>query len=89
MDKMKNRKLDANDRWVSMFNANIRRLERIYGESEHQNLKNTFMFDEMDKSMDIMNVAFLYGELLPALVKRFGVQIIIVSHSPLILTRNI
>ena len=88
-DILGDRKLDANDRWVSMFNANIRRLERIYGESEHQNLKNTFMFDEMDKSMDIMNVAFLYGDLLPALVKRFGVQIIIVSHSPLILTRNI
>ena len=88
-DILGDRKLCANDRWVSMFNANIRRLERIYGESEHQNLKNTFMFDEMDKSMDIMNVAFLYGDLLPALVKRFGVQIIIVSHSPLILTRNI
>ena len=88
-DILGDRKLCANDRWVSMFNANIRRLERIYGENEHQNLKNTFMFDEMDKSMDIMNVAFLYGELLPALVKRFGVQIIIVSHSPLILTRNI
>ena len=88
-DILGDRKLCANDRWVSMFNANIRRLEKIYGESEHQNLKNTFMFDEMDKSMDIMNVAFLYGDLLPALVKRFGVQIIIVSHSPLILTRNI
>ena len=88
-DILGDRKLCANDRWASMFNANIRRLERIYGESEHQNLKNTFMFDEMDKSMDIMNVAFLYGDLLPALVKKFGVQIIIVSHSPLILTRNI
>ena len=88
-DVLGDRKLSANDRWVSMFNANIRRLERIYGESEHQNLKNTFIFDEMDKSMDIMNVAFLYGDLLPALVRKFGVQIIIVSHSPLILTRNI
>lgn len=82
-------KPNYNDKWINMFDANVRRLNKIYNDSSEHSSCNTFMFDEMDKSMDIENVAFLYGQMLPDLVKQFKVQIIIVSHSPLILTKNI
>lgn len=49
----------------------------------------TFLFDEIDKSLDILNVFTLYGEILPELVEIAGVQIILVSHSPLVLLDKI
>ena len=49
----------------------------------------TFLFDEIDKSMDILNVFTLYGGILPKLVETVGVQIILVSHSPLVLLDKI
>jgi ABC-type Mn2+/Zn2+ transport system ATPase subunit len=49
----------------------------------------TLLLDELDKSMDISNVVRLYKEFLPAIQKKYGVQIIIVSHSPLMLSNII
>lgn len=49
----------------------------------------TFLFDEIDKSMDIANINFLYNEALPRFVEKTGVQIIIISHSPLVLSDKI
>ena len=48
--------------------------------------KMTLLLDEMDKSLDIENTLLLYRDYLPALQKKFNVQIILVSHSPLMLT---
>jgi len=45
----------------------------------------TFVFDEIDKSLDIMSVYRLYTEELPMVVEKLGIQIIMVSHSPIIL----
>jgi hypothetical protein len=39
--------------------------------------------------MDISNVLLFYKEFLPMLQKKFNVQIIIVSHSPLMLSNII
>jgi hypothetical protein len=47
------------------------------------------LFDEVDKSMDILNVFLLYTEALPMLVEKTGVQIILVSHNPLVLLNKI
>jgi predicted ATPase len=47
------------------------------------------LFDEIDKSMDILNIFYLYSEILPKLIKETGIQIIMVSHSPLVLLNKI
>ena len=49
----------------------------------------TILLDEMDRSLDLLNVFGLYSNLLPALMKKFGVQIIVVSHSPIVLMDKI
>lgn len=49
----------------------------------------TLVFDEIDKSLDIPTVIFLYTEFFPRLVKKYGTQVILVSHNPLILSKNI
>ena len=53
------------------------------------NGKLTLLLDETDKSMDISNVLLFYKEFLPMLQKKYNVQIIIVSHSPLMLSNII
>jgi predicted ATPase len=44
----------------------------------------TLIFDEMDKSLDVETVIDLYQHVLPSLHKRYGCQIITVSHSPIL-----
>lgn len=46
----------------------------------------TVMFDEMDKSLDITNVIALYRDFLPKILKELEIQIIIISHSPVIMS---
>lgn len=50
---------------------------------------NTVMFDEMDKSLDIVNTAILYSDYLPKIREKYKMQFILVSHSPIILTDKI
>lgn len=45
----------------------------------------TFVFDEIDKSLDIMSVYRLYTEELPRIVEKLNLQIIMVSHNPIVL----
>ena len=54
-----------------------------------ENLPGTFLFDELDKSLDILNIYNLYVNVLPAFVKKTGVQVIIISHSPMVLMDKI
>lgn len=49
----------------------------------------TLLFDEIDKSLDITTVATLYDTILPHILKANGCQIIIVSHSPIVMSRKI
>ena len=49
----------------------------------------TMLFDEIDKSLDIETVWKLYSEVFPKIVEKWGNQIILVSHNPLILSDNI
>ena len=48
--------------------------------------KMTLLLDEMDKSLDIENTLLLYRDYLPTLQKKYDIQIILVSHSPIMLT---
>ena len=74
-----------NDIWMKAFTTNYEYI-KSYGDG---NGCMTLLLDELDKSMDISNVIRLYKEFLPAIQKKYGVQIIIVSHSPLMLSNII
>lgn len=47
------------------------------------------LFDEIDKSLDIETVWTLYTDFFPKVVEKWGNQIIMVSHNPLVLSENI
>lgn len=79
--------MNVNDAWEEAYKA---QLDYYMGfENSFKNLPSTFLFDELDKSLDIINIYQLYVNLLPKLVEKTGVQIIIISHSPLVLSEKI
>lgn len=47
------------------------------------------LFDEIDKSLDIETVWKLYTKVFPMIVEKWGNQIIMVSHNPLVLSDTI
>ena len=47
------------------------------------------IFDEMDKSLDITKVITVYTKLFPAILEKTGMQVITVSHNPVILSDEI
>jgi predicted ATPase len=76
----------VNDAW-----GNTWKLAYDYIKEKHtdDNASLTIMLDEIDKSLDINNVIMLYTEVLPKLVQKYNVQVILVSHSPIILSDKI
>lgn len=81
------KKMRVNDVWESAYNV---QLDYYMGfENSCKNLPGTFLFDELDKSLDILNVYNLYANILPEFVRKTGVQVIIISHSPLVLMDKI
>lgn len=79
--------MNINDVWQEAYKA---QLDYYLGfENSFKKLPGTFLFDELDKSLDIINIYYLYNEILPTFVKNTGVQIIIISHSPLVLSEKI
>ena len=79
---------DGNDSWKVAYNAQ-ERYYRSFPMAFSEDGKNTYLFDEIDKSMDILNVHALYKDILPDIIDRFGKQIIIISHSPVVLLDEI
>ena len=79
--------MNVNSAWKTAYKA---QLDYYMGfENSFKNLPNTFLFDELDKSLDIINVHQLYDTVLPKLVETTGIQIIIISHSPIVLMEKI
>lgn len=77
----------GNETWTEVIKAQLNyflSLEKSYIKSP-----STFLFDELDKSLDVLNISYLYNTLLPGFLKKTGVQIIIISHSPLVLSEKI
>ena len=72
------------DCWRMCYDAQ-ERYYKSFPMSYDRNGQNTYLFDEIDKSMDILNINELYTKILPSLSERYGKQIIIISHSPLVL----
>ena len=81
-------KKNYNNIWEVYQKALVQRLKRFNSGFSGETV-NTFMFDEIDKSMSISNVVTLYTKILPSLVEKTGCQIIIVSHSPVIMTEQV
>ena len=81
-------KKNYNNIWKAYQKALVQRLKRFNSGFSGEPV-NTFMFDEIDKSMSISNVVTLYTKILPSLVEKTGCQIIIVSHSPVIMTDQV
>lgn len=76
-----------NSLWYNSGKIQIDYLRNIYSKHDSNTPEvPTFMFDELDKSLDILNVIFLYKELLPEIQKKYNVQIILISHNPLVLS---
>ena len=71
-----------NDAWYLVAKNNFEYI-KSFGEG---NGRMTLLLDEVDKSMDICNVLLLYKDWLPKLQEKYNIQIIIVSHSPLMLS---
>lgn len=87
----KNAVNNYNTTWTNCTTANRLYYEEIISgpAPTRENLQPTILMDEIDKSLDIFNVAGLYMEAIPRLVKETNCQIILVSHSPLMICRNI
>ena len=79
--------MNVNDYWEEAYKA---QLDYYMGfENSLKNLPGTFLFDELDKSLDIINTCYLYDTILPKVVETTGIQIIIISHSPIVLSKKI
>ena len=81
-------KKESTSIWKNYQKALVQRLKRLNSGFSGEPV-NTFMFDEIDKSMSISNVVTLYTKILPSLIEKTGCQIIIVSHSPVIMTEQV
>lgn len=80
-------KKNCSDIWKTSYNIQS---EYFYSfEKAKVKGQNTFMFDEIDKSLDVLNVFQLYTEVFPKFFEETGVQIILISHSPLVLSDEI
>jgi predicted ATPase len=76
------KKNNHNDSWYKTGCLALKHINEHY----RPGAKMTLLLDEMDKSLDIENTLLLYRDYLPALQKKFNIQIILVSHSPIMLT---
>lgn len=78
---------NVNDTWAKTFKE-----QDLYYRTFPDYAKETpltILFDEPEVNFDIATVWYLYDKALPAMCKKFGTQIITVSHSPLILSDEI
>lgn len=76
------------DTILDYYNNAVADYVSMYG-SVPEDVYPTLLLDEMDRSLDLLNVMSLYAEVLPAIQKHFHVQIIAVSHSPVVLLDKI
>ena len=77
-----------NETWQKMYAGLLAYFKKAYNPSA-KNKKMTVLLDEIDKSLDITSVIMLYETILPELATKYPIQIIAVSHSPIVLTNNI
>lgn len=80
--------LHSNEYWRNCFLAQEEYF-KSFPMAFDPNGQNTYLFDEIDKSTDILNVNELYTKIFPFIIDKYGCQIIVISHSPLVLRDEI
>ena len=78
----------VNENWSTAYKVQ-EEYYKSFPMSYDRNGQNTYLLDEIDKSMDILNVNELYTNVLPKMLDKYGTQIIIISHSPIVLRDDI
>lgn len=77
----------VNDTWRKIYQLQIDYINSIYKEGTKNQM--TFLLDEIDKSLDLVNTATIFKQILPELQRVNNSQIIIVTHSPVILSEKV
>lgn len=77
----------CNDHWQKIYQLQVDYIKTIYKEGTTHQM--TFLLDEVDKSLDLVSTAMLFKRIIPELKKINNSQIIIVTHSPIILSEKI
>lgn len=76
------KRYERNESWTKAITSQLNYIKSNYKENSCM----TLLLDEMDKSLDIENTLMLYRDFLPMLRNKYNIQIILVSHSPLMLS---
>ena len=79
---------DKTDCWKMGYDAQ-EKYYKSFPMAFNEEGQNTYLFDEVDKYMDILNVHRLYTIVLPGLMEKYRKQIIVISHSPVVLKDEI
>ena len=77
----------ANDTWINSYKAQAEYFKQY--ENYGKEVPMTILFDEPEVNFDIMTVWNLYSKVFPAICEKTGMQIITVSHSPLVMSQDI
>lgn len=76
-----------NDVWISCYQSQYKYWEQFPNFATES--APTILFDEIDSNLDIETAWTLHHDFLPKLNKELGCQLILVSHNPLVLTKDI
>lgn len=77
----------VNDTWLEAYKTQLDYYKNF--EKYNEKCPITMLFDELDKSLDVEKVWALMVDVMPKMCEKFGVQIICVTHNPLVLTNMI
>ena len=76
-----------NDVWEKSYKTQAEYFKRY--ENYDKEAPMTILFDEPEVNFDIITVWNLYSNVFPVICEKCGTQIITVSHSPLVLSKNV
>ena len=81
------KKKKQNDTWYKSYKTQDKYFQQF--ENYDKEVPMTMLFDEPEVNFDIMTVYNLYTKVFPAICKESGMQIITVSHSPIVMCDEI
>ena len=76
-----------NSVWATCYKSQYEHFSNLPNFSKKD--KKTLLLDEIDINFDIETVYRLYTEILPRLVNKHNIQIIAVSHNPIVLSKQV
>ena len=77
----------ANDVWANSYKTQSEYFKQY--ENYNKEAPMTILFDEPEVNFDIMTVWNLYSKAFPTICEKSGMQIITVSHSPIVMSQDI